>query len=110
MEVLQKLLVNGGEVALHGGEVGSKIVFLIKETARDHVTSGRQIQRARNLVGIRQDTCVVEIADDLLSRSRTGMKTIAVKMIDMMMQNNFIPKPDEKLLEQALKTAIDSVS
>jgi len=30
--------------------------------------------------------------------------------IDMMMQNNFIQKPDEKLLEQALETAINSVS
>ncbi len=30
--------------------------------------------------------------------------------IDLMMQHNYIPKPDEAMLEQALKTAIDKVS
>ncbi|MFC2152396.1 NADP-dependent malic enzyme [Bacteroidota bacterium] len=46
--------------------------------------------------------------DEVFNRTMEDIKKTR-DAIDVMMQNNFIPKPDGALLEQALKTAIDAV-
>lgn len=47
--------------------------------------------------------------DEVFNQTMNDIKQTR-EAIDVMMQNNFIPKPDEALLEQALKAAIEEVS
>ncbi|MFC2096120.1 NADP-dependent malic enzyme [Bacteroidota bacterium] len=46
--------------------------------------------------------------DEVFNRTMEDIKQTR-GTIDMMMENNFIPKPDTKMLEDALKVAIDTV-
>lgn len=46
--------------------------------------------------------------DEVFNRTMEDIKQTR-GTIDMMMENNFIPKPDVKMLEDALKVAVDSI-